>query len=191
MSFTDNPPGNPWQTVKREQIYDNPWIRVLEDKVVNPAGGEGIYGVVQFKNTAIGIIPLDQDMHTWIVGQYRYPLEEYSWEIPMGGADKNSSPLEGGKRELREETGITAASWTELMKIHTSNSVTDEVGYVFVATDLTLGEWEPEDTEELLVRRIAFDEAVNLVTNGTITDGISVAAILRLNIALKSGEINC
>lgn len=189
MNITDSESENPWNTLGSELIYDNPWIRVREDKVLNPAGGDGIYGVVHFKNFAIGIIPVDSDGHTWLVGQYRYPLKEYSWEIPMGGAEYNTSPLEGGKRELREETGITAHNWTELMKIHTSNSVTDEVGYVFVATELTMGTWEPEETEQLIVRRVPFSDAFGMVLDNTITDGISVAAILRLNVAFKSGEI--
>ncbi|MEM7258135.1 MAG: NUDIX hydrolase [Pseudomonadota bacterium] len=191
MKNSENPIYNPWKTIESEQIYDNPWIHVREDKVVNPGGGEGIYGVVHFKNTAIGIIPLDDEQNTWIVGQHRYPLDEYSWEIPMGGAPAGTTPLEGGMRELREETGISAARWHELMKIHTSNSVTDEIGYVFVATDLSFGEWAPEESEELIVRRIPFVDAVDMVLNNSITDGISIAAILRLNVALNSGELTC
>lgn len=189
MIITAAESANPWTTVGSELIYDNPWILVREDKVINPAGGDGIYGIVSFKNYAIGIIPVDNDGYTWLVGQYRYPLREYSWEIPMGGAAHNTSPLEGGKRELREETGINADSWKELMKIHTSNSVTDEVGYVFVATDLTMGASAPEDTEQLIVRRVPLSDAFKMVLDNTITDSISVAAILRLHIALKSGEI--
>lgn len=189
MKISDADSENPWQTTGSELIYDNPWIRVREDKVINPSGGDGIYGVVHFKNYAIGIVPLDSKGYTWLVGQYRYPLEEYSWEIPMGGAAHNTSALEGGKRELKEETGISAKNWTELMKIHTSNSVTDEVGYVFVATELTIGTWEPEDTEQLIVRRVPFSVAHKMVLENSITDGISIAAILRLNLALQSGEI--
>lgn len=189
MKTTNDTFLNPWKTVASTKVYDNPWIYVREDKVINPGGGDGIYGVVHFKNYAIGIIPVDADGFTWIVGQYRYSLNEYSWEIPMGGSPRNTSPLEGGMRELREETGITASRWTELMKLHTSNSVTDEVGTVFVATDLTIGEWEPEETEQLTIRRLPFQEVVTMVINNSITDCISVAAILRLNVALNSGEI--
>lgn len=191
MNKIDNPSHNPWETLESEQIYDNPWIHVREDKVINPGGGNGIYGVVHFKNAAVGIIPLDHEQHTWIVGQHRYPLDEYSWEIPMGGAQSGTTPLAGGKRELREETGISAASWTQLMKIHTSNSVTDETGYVFVATQLSFGECMPEESEELMVRRLPFQDVVAMVLDNTITDGISMAAILRLDVALKSGEITC
>jgi 8-oxo-dGTP pyrophosphatase MutT (NUDIX family) len=189
MQITDTDQENPWKTLSSEPIYENPWISVREDKVINPAGGDGIYGVVHFRNYAIGVIPLDADGYTWLVGQYRYPLEAYSWEIPMGGAAFDGTPLEGGKRELKEETGITAARWTELMKLHTSNSVTDEVGYVFVATELTQGTSTPEDTEQLKVRHLPFSEALDMVLANTITDGISVAAILRLHAALNSGEI--
>ncbi len=181
---------NPWKVLESECVYENPWIRVREDKVVNPAGGDGIYGVVHFKGTAVGVIPLDSEKYTWIVGQYRYPLDEYSWEIPMGGASFSDGPLQGAIRELKEETGLTAASWHELMKVHPSNSVTDESGYVFVATQLTVGQWEPEETEDLVVKRIPFQTVYEMALDNRITDAISVAGILRLQVALSSGEIS-
>jgi len=185
----DRPSKNPWTTLSSKEVYDNPWITVREDKVLNPAGGDGIYGVVHFKNLAIGIIPVDKDLNTWLVGQYRYPLEEYSWEIPMGGAAHADGPLGGAKRELREETGLIAASWTELMKIHPSNSVSDEVGYVYLATDLTPGPTEPEDTEELLIKQVPVEQAVKMAMNSEITDCISIAALLKLSLGLQSGDI--
>lgn len=181
---------NPWTLVASEPVYENPWISVREDKVLNPAGGDGIYGVVHFKSTAVGVIPLDHELHTWIVGQYRYPLEAYSWEIPMGGASFEDGPLEGGARELKEETGLTANHWHKLMEVHTSNSVTDECGTVYVATDLTQGEWQPEDTEDLIVKRIPFSTAYEMTLDNRITDAISVAGILRLQVALATGEIS-
>ena len=180
---------NPWKLVSSQPIYENQWIRVREDQVINPAGGNGIYGVVHFRSTAVGVIPLDHELNTWIVGQYRYPLETYSWEIPMGGASFKDGTLEGGKRELQEETGLTADHWHELMTIHTSNSVTDECGYVFVATGLTQGEWAPEDTEDLVVKKIPFSTACEMTLDNRITDAISVAGILRLQVALANGEI--
>lgn len=190
MTANKTHPKQPWKQRGSEAVYDNPWISVREDKVVNPSGGDGIYGVVHFKNIAVGIIPLDHDANTWIVGQHRYPLEEYSWEIPMGGVHRGDDPIEGARRELKEETGISAAHWHPLMKLHTSNSVTDEYGLVYVATGLTLGQSQPEDTEDLAVKRIPFAEAVELVMQNKITDAISVAGILRLNNALLSGEFD-
>ncbi|MBV6647649.1 MAG: NUDIX hydrolase, partial [Cyclobacteriaceae bacterium] len=126
---------NPWKKQSGKVVYDNPWITVEEDVVINPGGGISQYGKVHFKNFALGIIPLDEQLNTWLVGQWRYPLQAYSWEIPMGGGLKGKSILDSAKRELKEETGLTALRWTEIMKIHTSNSVTDEVGFVYLAED--------------------------------------------------------
>ncbi len=170
---------NPWVTLATREVYDNPWIRVREDQVLNPNGGRGIYGVVSFKNIAIGIIPIDAHGHTWLVGQYRYPLHEYSWEIPMGGGKIGVPILESAQRELKEETGFTAGRWTNIMKIHTTNSVSDEVGYVLLAEDLTAGETEMEETEELILKRVPLHEAFQMVMRGEITDGISVAGLLK------------
>ena len=170
---------NPWTKLSSKTLYDNPWITVVEDEVLNPKGGQGIYGTVQFKNLAIGIIPLDENQNTWLVGQYRYPLDEYSWEIPMGGGPLNIDPLESAKRELKEETGLSAKSWKKFIKIHTSNSVTNEVGYGYLATDLTEGETEFEDSEDLVIKKIPFQEAYEMCLDGAITDSLSLAAILK------------
>ncbi len=176
---------NPWTTLESKQIYSNDWINVREDQVINPAGKNGIYGVVNFKNLAIGIIPIDDELNTFLVGQYRYPLNIYSWEIPMGGGLINNTPLESAKRELEEETGLTAKKWDRIMKIHTSNSVTDEEGYVFIASDLTQGKAMPEETEELKVRKTPLIEAYNMVMRSEITDAISIAGILKASILYK------
>jgi 8-oxo-dGTP pyrophosphatase MutT (NUDIX family) len=170
---------NPWKTLSTRPLYDNPWIGVREDQVINPKGGKGIYGVVHFKNKAIGIIPVDEEGYTWLVGQYRYALEEYCWEIPMGGGPLAIDILESAKRELREETGFTAARWTMIARIHTSNSVTDEEGFVFLAEDLTPGETAPEETEDLVVRKVHLREAVAMAMDNRITDSISVAGLLK------------
>lgn len=180
---------NPWQTLTTKPVYENPWIKVREDNVINPSGGEGIYGVVHFKNLAIGIIPVDNEQHTWLVGQYRYAIEEYSWEVPMGGSPRDEEPLEGAIRELREETGLTAAKWQTLMKIHPSNSVSDESGFIYIASDLTQGETEPEETEQLIVRRLPLADAIQMAMTDEITDCMSVAGLLRLNHALQNGTI--
>lgn len=171
---------NPWKQQSTRRIYDNPWITLEEDQVINPGGGVSQYGKVLFKNYAIGIIPLDENQNTWLVGQWRYTLGEYSWEIPMGGGPKEEDKLDSAKRELKEETGLTAGKWSEFLKIHTSNSVTDEVGFVYLAEELTPGETEFEETEDLKIRKLPFREAHQLVMDGRITDSLSIAAILKL-----------
>lgn len=170
---------NPWQKLSGKLIYDNPWIRVEEDQVINPSGGRGIYGKVHFKNKAIGIIPLDAHQNTWLVGQYRYPLDEYSWEIPMGGGPIEQDILGSAQRELKEETGLTAKHWTQIMRIHTSNSVTDEEGFIFLAQELTEGKPAFEETEDLALQKLPFAEALEMVMQGKITDSLSIAGILK------------
>ena len=170
---------NPWRVLTSTVKYQNPWISVREDQVLNPSGGAGIYGVVTMKNKAIGIVPVDADGNTWLVGQYRYPLNEYSWEIPMGGGPVELDVLESARRELREETGLLAGRWTRIARLHTSNSVTDEEGFVFLAEDLTAGETEPEETEALRLWKLPLAEAVQMALDDRITDGISVAGLLK------------
>jgi len=174
-----DPLHNPWQTHSTEAIYENPWIRVRQDQVTNPKGGQGIYGVVSMRNKAIGIVPLDDEGNTWLVGQYRYTLNEYTWEIPMGGGPVELDVLESAQRELREETGLTAARWTRIARLHTSNSVTDEEGFVFLAEGLTQGEWEPEESEDLRVWKLPLAQAVAMVMTDEITDAISVSGLLK------------
>ncbi|MFT7028752.1 MAG: 8-oxo-dGTP pyrophosphatase MutT (NUDIX family) [Marinoscillum sp.] len=171
---------NPWKLKSSKQIYDNPWITVEEDSVINPGGGDSIYGKVLFKNLAIAVIPLDDENNTWLVGQWRYTLNEYSWEVPMGGGIKGVDPLESAKRELKEETGLEAKEWSQFLKMHTSNSVTDEVGYAFLAKGLTQGATEFEETEDLKIMKLPFEEAHKMVLDGRITDGLSMVAILKL-----------
>ncbi|MFD1468319.1 NUDIX domain-containing protein [Hymenobacter caeli] len=170
---------NPWRVLASDVKYQNPWISVREDQVLNPRGGAGIYGVVSMKNKAIGIIPVDSEGNTWLVGQYRYPLNEYSWEIPMGGGPVELDVLASAQRELREETGLLAGRWTRIARLHTSNSVTDEEGFVFLAEDLTAGETEPEETEDLRLWKLPLAEAVQMAFDDRITDGISVAGLLK------------
>ncbi len=171
---------NNWVTHHSREIYDNPWITLTEHDVTNPGGGKSLYGKVHFKNKAIGIIPLDEEEYTWIVGQWRYPLGAYSWEIPMGGGPLGEDRVASAGRELKEETGLTARRWTELIKIHTSNSVTDEVGYCYLAQELSLGEPEFEETEDIDIWRLPLREAVAMCEDNRITDSLSVAGLLRL-----------
>lgn len=170
---------NPWICKSSKKVYENPWISVVEDQVVRPNKTEGIYGKVHFKNKAVGIIPLDSKLNTWLVGQYRYMLDAYSWEIPMGGAPFDEDTLTGAMRELKEETGLIAKKWTNLLTIHTSNSVTDEFGYVYLAEDLTQGGMEWDDTEELQIRKLPLAEALGMVMENKITDSLSIAGILK------------
>ncbi len=168
---------NPWQQIASKLIYDNPWIQVEEHQVINPRGGQGIYGKVHFKNKAIGIIPIDEQQNTWLVGQYRYTLDEYSWEIPMGGGPLDIAIIDSAKRELKEETGFTANNWTEVLRIHTSNSVTDEEGFVFLAEGLSQGETEFDSTEDLAIKKLPFIDSLRMVLAGNITDSLSMAGI--------------
>ena len=171
---------NPWTTLSSKVVYENPWIEVTHRDVLTPGGSPGIYGHVHFKNLAIGIIPLDDENNTWLVGQYRYATGNYSWEIPEGGGKLEVDPLETAKRELLEETGLKAEKWTCIQKLHTSNSVTDEVGIIYLAQELTQHQAMPEETEQLIIRKMPLDEVLKLVFSGEITDAISIIAIFRL-----------
>ncbi len=180
---------NPWKILSSEVKYDNPWINVTEHQVINPRGGKGIYGKVHYKNLAIGIIPLDDDMNIWLVGQYRFVLNQYSWEIPEGGGKFDVEPVESAKRELREETGLIASKWTEIQRMHLSNSVGDEHAIIFLAQALTLGAAEPEETEDLRIKKIPFQKAYQMVLDGTITDSMAVAGILKVKLLMLEGKL--
>ncbi len=172
---------NLWQTLSSEEKYDNRWINVTEYQVINPAGGKGIYGKVHFKNKAIGIVALDGNNNTWLVGQWRYTLNEWSWEIPEGGGPLHDDPLQSAKRELKEETGLIANQWTLIQRVHLSNSVSDEEGFIFLAEDLTTGESELEETEaDMKVWKLPFSDALTMVLDGKITDSLTVMAILKV-----------
>lgn len=180
---------NPWTILSSDHIYENNWISLTEHQVLNPAGGPGIYGEVHFKNLAIGILPLDEELNTWIVGQYRFPLKSYSWEIIEGGGSIGIDPVESARRELAEETGMMAATFTEIQRMHLSNSVSDELAIIYIAKGLSFGEAFPEDTEQLTVRKLPFQTLYEMVVSGEITDSISVAAILKTKILLQEGTI--
>jgi 8-oxo-dGTP pyrophosphatase MutT (NUDIX family) len=180
---------NPWTILSQRSAYDNKWIGVTEYDVINPGGGKGIYGKVHYKNLAIGILPLDEEGNTWLVGQYRFTLGAYSWEIPEGGGDLNVAAVESAQRELKEETGLVASEWSVLQELHLSNSVSDELAILFLARQLDQKEAMPEETEQLVVRKLPFEEACRMVEKGTITDAMSVAAILKLKLMLIQGLI--
>lgn len=178
---------NPWKILGRKEVYDNPWIGVTEYTVLNPTGNQGIYGKVSFKNVAIGILPMDERKYTWLVGQYRFPLGQWSWEIPEGGGILGTDPVEAARRELLEETGLKAENMQELLHMHLSNSVSDEFSITYLATGLTQHVPEPEETEQLIIRELPFEEAVEQVMTGIITDSMSVAAILKVKLLLDKG----
>jgi 8-oxo-dGTP pyrophosphatase MutT (NUDIX family) len=168
---------NPWRTLASEEVYNNAWISVREDKVVRPDGEQGIYGVVHFKNVAIGILAVEDDF-VYLVGQYRYPLKQYSWEIPEGGCPENEDLLRAAQRELAEETGLRAEKWETLGEAHLSNSVSDERAVWFLATHLTQGESRPEGTEQLNVRRVLLQDTLRMARTGHITDALSLLALM-------------
>ena len=174
----------PWRIKSSQQIYENAWITLKHQEVLTPRGTPGIYGTVSFKHLAIGVLPLDTDGNTWLVGQYRFPLDAYSWEIPEGGCAPGEEPLAAAQRELREETGIEAKVWTPCLEMDLSNSVTDERSMSFIARDLSYGYAEPDETEQLMIKKLPFDEVVSMVIRGEIRDAISVATILKAKILL-------
>lgn len=170
---------NPWKTLGSRVVYENPWISVREDDVIRPDGEPGIYGVVDTR-IATGVVALTDDEQVYLVGQYRYTTDCYSWEIPEGGTDGDELPLAAAQRELREEAGVEAEHWEQLGgEIHLSNCISSEIGFVYLARGLTVGESAPDGTEELAVRAVPFAEALAMVDDGTITDGISIIALLR------------
>lgn len=170
-----------WKKLTSKVVYENDWMSVCEDRVINPGGGENLYGHVRFKNVAVAIIAVDDNDCTWLVGQDRYTLGEYSWELPMGGAPVGEEALDAAKRELQEETGLSAELWREMMRLHLSNSITDELGIVFLAKHLSPGPTAFEETEDLTIRKLPVDEAIQMAMTGGITDAVSVAALLRLS----------
>ena len=173
-------PLNTWKKLSSKLVYESPWIAVNKHETINPAGNPAVYSVVNFKNLAVGILPLSKDGYTWLVGQWRYPLNAYSWEIPEGGGPIGELPIDTAKRELKEETGIIAKQFKEILQLHLSNSATDEHAFVFLATDLIFSEAEPEESEDLTIKKIHIKEAYEMVLRGEITDAISVAAIFKV-----------
>lgn len=177
----------PWRQLDRQLVYENPWIRVTHENVLTPAGTRGIYGVVHFHSRAVGVVPLDAEGCVWLVKQFRYTLDQYSIEIPEGGSPFDEGLLETAQRELREETGLTASEWTHLLDLHTSNSVTDESGAIFLARGLTEGEMALEVTEDIEVLRVPLTEAVDWIFAGRITDSLTVMGLLAAERQLRAG----
>jgi 8-oxo-dGTP pyrophosphatase MutT (NUDIX family) len=172
---------NPWTPLSTREAYANPWIRVREDQVINPSGGPGIYGVVEYKNRAVGVIPIDADGYTWLVGQYRYTHDSYEWEIPEGGCPAGEELEECARRELLEETGIRATDLRLILEgLQLSNSVSNEKAYIFTAHGLSFENAAPEETEKIDVLRLPLREAIQMALDGRIRDAMSVAGLLKL-----------
>lgn len=180
---------SPWVIQSQKAIYTNPWISVTEYAVLNPSGNPGIYGKVHFKNTAVGIVAMDDHRNIFLVGQYRFATDSYSWEIPEGGEPVSSDPLDGAKRELAEETGLYADNWQVLLTMHLSNSVSDEKAIVYLATGLMQHLSSPEDTEQLVVKKLPLEEACQLIEAGVITDSMSVAALIKIKLLFAEGKL--
>lgn len=180
----------PWTVRSQKDVYDNPWIHVTHHEVLTPAREPGIYGLVHYKNLAIGIVPIDAEGHTYLVGQYRFPLDAYSWEIPEGGGALDIDPLESAARELREETGLTARHWRKLLDCDLSNSVSDERAIAYVAWGVTQGEAEPESTEELAVKRVPLAEAFRMVAAGEIRDALSILSLQAVQVLHIGGRLD-
>jgi 8-oxo-dGTP pyrophosphatase MutT (NUDIX family) len=180
MPATD-PTANPWTTLATREIYQNPWIRLREDQVLKPNGPPGMYGVVEYRNRAVGVVPIDETGHTWLVGQYRYTQQRYEWEIPEGGCPEGESLEDCARRELLEETGLVAAHLEPLLlNLQLSNSVSNETAHLFVAKGLKQELPQPEDTEQLAVKRLPLAEAIQMAASGDIRDAMSVIALLAL-----------
>ena len=181
---------NPWKILHSRPVYENNWIGVTEFDVINPGGGKGIYGKVHFKNIAVGAIALDEAFNTYLVGQYRFPIDQYSWEIPEGGGDPSEDPLASAQRELLEETGLVAGHWEKILTMHLSNSISDEITMLYLARKLEQRTPMPEETEELVIRKLPFEEAYQMVVRGEITDAMSVATIQKVRLMILEGKIS-
>jgi 8-oxo-dGTP pyrophosphatase MutT (NUDIX family) len=181
---------NPWTLREARDVFDNPWIRVVEQDVIDPAGEARVYGLVRFKKLAVGVLPIDERGHVHLVGQWRVPLGRYSWEMPEGGCEVGEDPADCARREMEEEAGLRAAVLIPILEMDLSNSVTDERAILFLATGLTQGVAAPEPVEVLRNRTAPFAEVLLDVTEGRIRDSLTVAAVLRAYHMLKSGGLD-
>lgn len=180
---------NPWTVLSGATVYENEWIRVDHHEVLDPSGGPGKYGTVHFKQHAVGVVPIDENGNIILVGQYRFPLDAYSWEIPEGGGSHSAPALESARRELREECGLSANRWMEILAMDLSNSVTDERNTTFLAWELCEVPAQPDETEKLQIARVPFWEAVDRAKRGEIRDSISVAALFRVSLMALQSEL--
>jgi 8-oxo-dGTP pyrophosphatase MutT (NUDIX family) len=168
---------NPWRRQKRAVAYENNWITVYHDEVRRPDNRPGVYGVVHYRNRSVGVVAIDSQDRVLLVGQFRYTLDRYSWEIPAGGCPGGEDTFETARRELQEETGYKAKSMRLLVRAHMSNCITDEEGYCYLAKELTPGPPVPEGTEDLQVRWEDFANVLQRIAAGEITDALTIIAL--------------
>ncbi|CAN7381882.1 NUDIX hydrolase [Phenylobacterium sp. LjRoot219] len=185
------PHGSPWTRGAEQMVYDNPWIRVSHHEAVAPTGRPAQYGLVSFKNLAIAVLPLHDDGTVTLVGQNRFALAGYSWELPEGGSPIGEDPLEGAKRELAEETGLQAREWRKVLQVQLSNSVTDEraVGYLALGLSDAVGRAQGDDTEELALVRAPYREVLDAALAGHMEDMLTVAMLLRAYHMAREGAL--
>ena len=180
---------NPWKSKSKQEVYQSPWIQVYHEEVITPNNTDGVYGWIHYKHLAVGVVPIDHEGNTWLVGQYRYPHKEYTWEIPEGGGRMDEDPIQAVSRELLEETGLIANKYTEIQRLQLSNSASDETAILYLATELEQHKPQPDETEKLEVRKVHINEAISMVLDGRITDAMSVAALLKVNHLIQTNQL--
>ncbi len=182
-----DPPGSPWRTLAAREVYRNPWLRVTEYQVTRPDGKPGIYGVVDPGDNA-AVVALDERDRVYLVGEFLYPLQRYAWMIPSGKVEWGEEPLVAARRELAEEVGLTADDWTFLGAYDLSSGISTQTSHVYFARGLSLGAPEREGTEQLAVRLVTLDEAVQDCLRNDIRDAPSVLGIWRAWHYLRSAS---
>jgi 8-oxo-dGTP pyrophosphatase MutT (NUDIX family) len=175
------PHGTPWTPGEARVVFESNWISVVDQTAIAPTGKPARYGLVRFKNLAIAVLPIHDDGTVTLVGQHRFPLADYSWELPEGGSPLAEDPLEGAKRELAEETGLQAAEWREIMRAQLSNSITDErmIGYLALGLSEGAVAHTADETEAIALARVPFREALEAAIAGHMPDMLTVAMLLR------------
>ena len=181
--------GNPWIVKGVAHAFENDWFRIDEHDVIRPDGAKGYYGVIRVRRLAVGVLPIDAGGCVHLVGQWRFPLARYSWEMPEGGAEPGEDARACAERELAEETGLRAREWVQVLEMDLSNSLTDEQAVIFIATDLSPGESDPDPTEVLKRRQARFLDVLERVADGRIRDTMTVAAMLRAHHMAVTGQL--
>jgi 8-oxo-dGTP pyrophosphatase MutT (NUDIX family) len=180
---------NPWETLSSRRFYESRYVDVDQDEVRHRSGKVHPYTALRFRIYGIAVLPILADGSTYLIGQYRYLSQRYTWELPRGSGPKGIDPLETAQRELKEETGAVAGQWLEVLRLMVSPGITDEMAPCFVAWDLDQGMADPDPQESLAIRQLSFPEAVAAVLDGTICDAASVATILAVQTRVAQGSL--